>query len=62
MFNFCFMKVLRIYDTVVTFWLVKYLRGCIVIMIIYANALLFKKKIRHLHFFSTEINDNFQCS
>lgn len=37
MFYFCFMKVLRIYDTAVTFLLVKYLRGCIVIMIIYVQ-------------------------
>lgn len=54
MFNF-FMKVLRIYDTVVTFWLLKYLRDCIIIMNMCVNALLFKKKIRHTLFFSTEI-------
>lgn len=49
MFNF-FMKVLRIYDTVVTFWLLKYLRDCIIIMNMCVNALLFKKKIRHTLF------------
>lgn len=54
MFNF-FMKVLRIYDTVVTFWLLKYLRDCIIIMNMCVNALLFRKKIRHTLFFSTEI-------
>lgn len=55
MLNF-FMKVLRIYDTVVTFWLLKYLRDCIIIIMnMCVNALLFKKKIRHTLFFSTEI-------
>lgn len=50
MFNF-FMKVLRIYDTVVTFWLLKYLRDCIIIIMnMCVNALLFKKKIRHTLF------------